>query len=181
MTQPRFAEAQCGCMNEEYQCSRKLQFFTLLSVIIFTGARGANKRHLGYNYSYHWVQNSFQLFQKTIIQHYSSIIFMCPPFQPSCMPLLRVVLSQSVLFWCYKITEKLSWCLIDWQLSVPNVNGHANSYPLQPLWQWGLNLDLNSIEIVIIHLSVPKNYGFDTIMSDYFYRSLLTTPQHYGC
>ena len=26
MTLPRFAVAQCGCMDEEYQCSRKLRF-----------------------------------------------------------------------------------------------------------------------------------------------------------
>ena len=40
-----------------------------------------------------------------------------------------------------------------------------------------LNLDLNGIEGVIIHLSVPENYGFDTIISEYFYRS----PFLYGC
>ena len=60
--------------------------------------------------------------------------------------------------------------LIDWQLSNPNVNGHAYSHPLPPLWQWGLNLDLNGIEGVTIHLSVPKNYGFESIISDYFYK-----------
>ena len=30
----------------------------------FTGARGASKRHQGYNYSYDRAQNSYQLFQK---------------------------------------------------------------------------------------------------------------------
>ena len=80
-------------------------------------------------------------------------------------------------YWCYKITKKkkLSWCLIDWQLSVPNVNGHAYSYPLPRLWRWGLNLDLNSIQRVIIHLSVPEIYNFDTIIIDQFYRSSFTT------
>ena len=39
---------------------------------------------------------------------------------------------------------------------------------LTPLWEWGLNLDLNGIERVIIHLGVPENYGFDTIISDYY-------------
>ena len=34
-----------------------------------------------------------------------------------------------------------------------------------------LNLDLNGIEGVIIHLNVPENYGFYTIISEYFYRS----------
>ena len=47
---------------------------TLLSVIIsagrpfpqptFTGARGEHKWHQGYNYSYHRVQNSYQLLRK---------------------------------------------------------------------------------------------------------------------
>ena len=45
------------------------------------------------------------------------------------------------------------------------------------LWRWGLNLDLNDIERVIINLSVPENYGFDTIISEYIYRS----PFLYGC
>jgi hypothetical protein len=36
-----------------------------------------------------------------------------------------------------------------------------------------LNLDLKGIERVIIHISVPENYGFDTI--DYFYRSPFPT------
>jgi hypothetical protein len=40
-----------------------------------------------------------------------------------------------------------------------------------------LNLDINGIEGVIIHLSVPENYGFDTIISEYFYRS----PFLYEC
>ena len=46
---------------------------------------------------------------------------------------------------------------------------------LTPLWRWGLNLDLKGIERVIIHLSVPENYNFDTIISDYFYRLPFTT------
>ena len=35
----------------------------------FTGARGAHKRQQGYIYSYHQVQNSHQLFKKTMIRH----------------------------------------------------------------------------------------------------------------
>ena len=58
-------------------------------------------------------------------------------------------------------------CVIDWQLFIPNVNGHAYSYPLPPLWRWGLNLDLNGI---VINLIFPENYSFDDIISDYFYR-----------
>ena len=60
---------------------------------------------------------------------------------------------------------------------IPNVNGQAHSYPLPPLWRWGFNLDLNGIERVIIKLSVPKYYAFDTIISEYFYR----LPFLYGC
>ena len=77
---------------------------TLLSVIIFTGcpfphptfmgARGAHTRH-------HRVRSPSPKFisaiPKTMIRHYSSIIFTCHPFQPSPIPLLRVVLFQSVL------------------------------------------------------------------------------------
>jgi hypothetical protein len=46
----------------------------------------------------------------------------------------------------------------------------------QPL-RYGLNLDLNGIERVIIQFSVPENYGFDTIITEYLYRS----PFLYGC
>ena len=73
MTLPRFAVAQCGCIDEEYVFP-KTTVSTLLSVIIFTGrpfphpiftgAGGTHKRHQGYNYSYHRVQNSYQLFRK---------------------------------------------------------------------------------------------------------------------
>jgi hypothetical protein len=94
------------------------------------------------------------------------------PVATSSISLIRVILFQSVLLSMLLNYKKLSWHLINWQLSVLNVNGHAYSYPLPPLWRWGLNLDLNSIERVIIHLSVPKNYGFDTIINYYFYRSL---------
>jgi hypothetical protein len=47
-------------------------------------------------------------------------------------------------------------------------NKHCVSHSrlLTPLWQWGLNLVLNGIERVITHLSVPENFGFDTIISD---------------
>ena len=58
----------------------------------------------GYIYSYHRVQNSYQL---TMIQHYSSIIFICHPFQPSPIPLLRVVLFRSVLLLMLQICKKI--------------------------------------------------------------------------
>ena len=96
---------------------------------------------------------------------FSSIMFICHPFQPSPIPFL-----DHFSFSCNKITTKLSWCLIDWQLTVPNVHAHARSYPLPLLWQCdSLNVDLNEIERVI-HLSVPENYSFESIISDYCYR-----------
>ena len=64
--------------------------------------------------------------------------------------------------------KQIVLCLIDWQLSIPNVNGHASLCPLPPLGLWGLNLHLNGIERVIINLNVPKNYGFNIIITDYF-------------
>ena len=33
MTLPRFAVGQCGCMDEEYQCSRKTVNFILMSAV----------------------------------------------------------------------------------------------------------------------------------------------------
>ena len=100
---------------------------------------------------------------KTMIRHYSSIIFTCHFLQPSSILLLRVgnTCLISSPFDVTKLQKKLSWCLIDWQFSIPNINGQAYSYPLTTLWWWGLNLDLNGMERVVIHLSVPKNYGFD--------------------
>jgi hypothetical protein len=69
---------------------------TLKSVIIFTGhtfrnARVAHKRHQGCIYSYHWVQNSYQLFKKprfdtNVVCYY----FYIHPFQPSSISLLRL-------------------------------------------------------------------------------------------
>ena len=79
---------------------------TLLSVInftgrpfplpTFTGTRGAHKRHHGYNYSYHRVQNSYQLFWKPWFD--ITVLFLhVTPFQPSPISLLRVVIFPSVL------------------------------------------------------------------------------------
>ena len=62
----------------------------------------------------------------------------------------------------------MPWSVINWKLSILNFNGHAYSHPLPPLWRWGIILVLNGIERVIIHLSVPENYGFDTIILNIF-------------
>ena len=121
------------------------------------------KRHQGYNYSYHRAQNSYQLFRKPWFDTNVGLLLFLH-VTPS-KPLLRVILFRSLLLSMLLNYKKLSWYLIDRQLSVQNVNGHAYSYPLPPLWRWGLKLDLNGIE------SAPENYGFDTMISDYFYRS----------
>jgi hypothetical protein len=96
-----------------------------------------------------------------MIRHYYFIIFTCHPFQSSPISLLRVVLLRSVLLLMLQnYKKKMSWHLIDRQLSVLNANEHAYSHPSPPLCKWGLNLDLNGIERVIIYLSVPEKYGF---------------------
>ena len=55
----------------------------LFSLLTFTGARVAHKRHQGYSYSYHRAQNFISAIPKTMIRHYFSIISICHPFQPS--------------------------------------------------------------------------------------------------
>ena len=54
---------------------------TLLSVIIFTGA---HKQHQWYNYSYHRVQNSHQLFRKPWFDTINSEYFYRLPFLYGC-------------------------------------------------------------------------------------------------
>ena len=49
-----------------------------------------------------------------------------------------------------------------WGIKMYNKQCASHSWLLTPLWQWGLNLDLNGIEKVIIQHSVLENYGFDT-------------------
>ena len=162
MTLPRFAVTQCGYMDEEYQCSRKL-WFRHLSVIIVTGARGAHKRH-------HITESKIHI---SYSKNHDSSLFFYYFYMSPLSTLAHIIAKGSIFFdqlsfWYKKITKKLSWCVIDWHLSILNVNGHAYSYPLPPLWRWGLNLDLKGIERVIIRLSVPENSAFDTIISEYF-------------
>ena len=135
---------------------------TLFSVIIFTG------RPFPYP--------TFKV-ESTLFFHY----FYISPLPTLSHTIDKVsTFSISSTFDVTKLQKK-SWCLIDWQLSIPKVSGHAYSYSLPPLWRCGLNLDLNGIERVIIHLGVPENYGFDTIIRDYFYRSPFPTTPLYGC
>jgi hypothetical protein len=72
----------------------------------------------------------------------SSIICKYHSFQPSSISLLRVGNTFSIIspFDITNSQKKLSWYLIDWQLSIPIVNGHAYSYALPTLWRWGHKL-----------------------------------------
>ena len=96
-----------------------------------------HKWHLGYNYSYHWVQNSYQLFRKSWFDAILLLFFTSP------LPTLTHTIAKGSTFTISspfdvtKLQKKLSWWLIDWQLSIPNVNRHVYSYPLPPLWWWG--------------------------------------------
>ena len=58
MTLPRFAVAQCGCIDEEYQCSRKLRFLHSYPEVLevhINGIRGItihiteSKIHISYS------------------------------------------------------------------------------------------------------------------------------------
>ena len=85
----------------------KTMVSTLLSVIIFTGrpfppphptfmgARGTHKRHQRYNYSYHRVQNSYQILRKSWFDTNIGLLLFLHviPFQPS-PSLLRVYLNS---------------------------------------------------------------------------------------
>jgi hypothetical protein len=90
------------------QCSRKLWFphyyqWLFLQVALshppptFMGARSLLKRHKGYNYSYHRVQNSYQLFRKSWFDIKVGLLLFVhvTPFQPSLIPLLKVHLNAS--------------------------------------------------------------------------------------
>jgi len=92
---------------------------TLLSVIIFTGhplppplPLWVLKVHINSIYSYHRVQNSYQLFKKNhdLTLMLSSIIFTCHPFQPSSISLLRVGNTFSISS-PFDVTELQKNCL----------------------------------------------------------------------
>ena len=108
MTLPRFAVAQCGCMDEEYNYG----FDTILSVIIFTarpfphptcaGVRGAHKWHQGYNYTYHRALNSYQLFRKPwfdiaiAFNRCTSFWSFHPPYVIGCLISMTAKLSWNI-------------------------------------------------------------------------------------
>ena len=100
-----------------------------------------------------------------MIRHYSSIIFTCHPFQPSPISLLRVgntFLTSSP----FDVSKLQQQKILDVSLtgSFPFPMS-MDTHILIP-YQWGLSLDLNGIEGVIIHLSAPESYGFDNIISE---------------
>ena len=101
-----------------------------------------------------------------MIRHYLSIIFTYHPFQPSPIALLRVGNTFSISFYFdatkYQKTVLMSHRQADFH---SQFNGHAYSYHLLLLWRWRLNFDLNGIERVIIHLSVPKKTIVTTPLS----------------
>ena len=73
-------------------------------------------------------------------------------------------------------------CLVGCSFPFPMSMDTQILIPYQPY-----DLDLNGIERVIIHLSVPENYSFDTIISEYFYGrpSIMTArgahKRHHRC
>ena len=149
---------------------------TLLSVIIstglpfFTGARGAYKRHQGYNYWYHLDSTLFfYYFYVPRLPTLAHIIAKGSTFSISSP--LDVIKLQRIVFAPYRLAAY-----------VINANGCAYSYSLSPIWRWELNLYLNGTDRVIIHFIVPENYGVDAIISDHFRGRPFTHPSHlYGC
>ena len=137
-------------MDEEYQCSRKLRFrhyylWLFLQVAFYHppllrvlevhtyGIRGISI------YSYYRAQNSYSLFKKPWFD--TNVVFYYVYMSP--LPIHVHIVAKGTyvtLFWSVLLSvllnyKKLSWCLIDWHLSIPNVNGHAYSYPLPTLWR----------------------------------------------
>ena len=141
MTLPRFAVGQRGCKNEEYQHSRKLRFrqyylWLLLQVALsHTPPLRVLELHINgiMGVTMHITESKILISYSE--NHDSTLCFYY--FYMSPLPTLAHTIAKGSTFSISSpldITKKLSWCLIDWQLSVPNVNGHEYSYPLSPLW-----------------------------------------------
>ena len=70
MTLRRFSVGQCGCMDEKSQCSQKLwfrhyyQWLFLQVALSHLPPLWVLEVHINVIYSYHRVQNSYQLFEK---------------------------------------------------------------------------------------------------------------------
>jgi hypothetical protein len=98
----------------------------------FTGV-SAHKRHI---YSYHRVQNSYQLYCKSCFDSNVYLLFLHVPLST-----LAHIIGKGSTFSIsspFDITnyKELPGSLLDGQLSILNVNGHAYSYPLRSLWRW---------------------------------------------
>ena len=170
MTLPRFAVGQCGCIEEKL----KTIVLTLLSVFIstscpfpqptFTGARGAHKRHQGI--TIHITESKIYISYSK--NHDSTLFFYY--FYMSPLPILVYIIAKGSTFLISspfditKLQKKMSWYVINWQLSVPNVNGHAYSYPLPHPMAMGTQPGFKRYR-KSHHLSIPKKTMVSTLLS----------------
>ena len=175
MTLPRFAVEHYGCMDEQYQCSRKLLFrhyylWLFLQVALShtppLRVQEVHKRGIIIHITESKIHISYSE------NHDSTLLF--DYFYISPLPALGVVIFWLVL--SFDITKLQKKCL---NVLSTGIFPFPMSMDKHPLWRWGLNLDLNDFERVI-HLSVPENYSFESIIGDYFYRHPFTTPPFTG-
>ena len=98
MTLPRFAVIQCGSMDKEHHCCRKLRlrhynlWLFLKVALSHTPPLRAIEVHINgiTCITIHITESKIHIsYSETMIRHYSSIIFTCHSFQPSPIPLLR--------------------------------------------------------------------------------------------
>ena len=104
-----------------------------------------------------------------MIRHYSSIIFTCHPFQTSPISLLRVVLVRSVLLLILKNYKKNG-------LDISS----TGSFPCPMSMDTHIHIPCHPYDdgdsTIKIQFSVPENYSFESIISDYFTGSHLLPP-----
>ena len=153
MNLPRFAVAQCGCMDEKSQCSRKLRFqhyylWLFLQVALphtppsrvlevpINDIRGITI-HIKF----------ISAIPKTIIRHYSSIIYL------STLPTLAHAIAKGSIF---SITIRIN------ESKIQTILLFLHVAPFQPSPISLLRGHLNSIRNVTIYLNAPKNYEFHT-------------------
>ena len=95
---------------------------------------------------------------------FSSIIFTCHPFHSSSISLFKVgnTFSISSPFDDTKLQNlRMSHRLAAFHSQCQWIRMFLS---LTPLWRWGLNLDLNDIESVVIPIIIAENYGL-TLLS----------------
>ena len=143
MTLPRFAVGQCDYMDEEYQCSQKLQFWHYYLSLFLQVALSPNLPlrvlwvHINSirGITIHITESKIHI---TYSENHDSTLFFYY-FYMSPLPTLTHIITKgssfsiSSPFGITKLQKKLSWCIIDWELSILNVNGNAYSYPLPSL------------------------------------------------